>query len=586
MLRADPSAHDASKLDPYEAAWLSGYFAGVARAQLDDAPSAQNAAGSAKERVLVLYGSETGNSARVAARVAERLRAAGAASELIDLGNYKPRALEREKAVIIVTSTHGDGTPPEPARHFFEQLHAASAPKSLAQLRYAVLGLGDSSYEHFCRAARILDERLAELGAQRLVTRVDCDLDFDEPATAFISNVLPHVTAPSGVSLQLVQRPAEATPARVVHDEKRPFSATVLENFALTGRGSSKQTRHLALSIDPGALSFEPGDALGICAPNDPALAHKLARCAGFSGDEKIAIAGEQITLASALIERLDINLATPRFLQSWAQASSSAVLKELSALPEPEQRKFLRGHHVLDLVRSYPASEIAPDKFVQGLRRLAPRMYSIASSPAAVGDEVHLTVTTVRYNLHGRSCSGVASGHIADRLEEGDTLPVFVQANPRFRLPADPDARLIMIGAGTGVAPYRAFMQERAARGARGETWLFFGERNFRTDFLYQTEWQGWVHDRTLSRITLAFSRDQAQKIYVQQRLLEHATDLYAWLEDGAHLYICGDASAFAPGVEAALSQIAERHRGSRERAQEYLHALSETGRYHRDVY
>jgi sulfite reductase (NADPH) flavoprotein alpha-component len=338
--------------------------------------------------------------------------------------------------------------------------------------------------------------------------------------------------------------------------------------------------------VDPSALSFEPGDALGLCAPNDPALAHKLARSAGFSGDEQITLGGEQLTLAAALIDRLDLNLATPRFLQSWAQASSSAVLKELSGLPEPEQRKFLRGHHVLDLVQLYPAREIDPETFVRGLRRLAPRLYSIASSLAAISDEAHLTITSVRYSLHGRSCSGVASGHVADRLEEGDTLPVFVQANPRFRLPADPDTKLIMIGAGTGVAPYRAFMQERSARAARGASWLFFGERSFRSDFLYQTEWQGWVRDRTLSRITLAFSRDQAQKIYVQQRLLEHASDLFAWLEDGAHLYICGDASAFAPGVEGALMQVAERHRGSRERAQEYLHALSETGRYHRDVY
>lgn len=590
-LRSDPATHDTRELEACEAAWLSGYFAGLAQAKLERAPDPQLTAAEPAGRVLILYGSETGNAERVARQLGERLSPAGTAVEVRDLASYKARALEREQTVVIVTSTHGDGTPPEPARRFFEQLHAASGPRSLTQLRFAVLGLGDSSYEHFCRAARVVDERLAELGAQRIAPRVDCDVDFAEPAAAWIEALFPQLTRPRAGTIQLVGAAAQAAPA-VTHDARRPFLATVLENFKLTGRGSTKETRHLALQIDPAAIKFEPGDSLGICAPNDPALAHKLARSLGLSGDELVSVGAERTTLSSALIDRVDLNLATPRFLRDWAQLSGAPLLMELCACPESEQRKFLRGHHVLDLVRLYPPANAGADPtelaelLVRGLRRLTPRLYSIASSAAAISDEAHLAIATVRYALHGRSCSGVASGHIADRLREGDTLPVYVQPNPSFKLPTDPDAKLLMIGAGTGVAPYRAFMQERCARGARGQSWLFFGERSFRNDFLYQTEWQGWVRDGSLSRISLAFSRDQATKIYVQSRMLEHAHDVYAWLSEGAYVYVCGDASAMAHRVHEALLQIIERQKGSRERAEEYLYAMAEARRYQRDVY
>jgi sulfite reductase (NADPH) flavoprotein alpha-component len=601
LLRADPSAHDASELDAYEAAWLSGYFAGLARAKLESAPAHRPGAAAgvavapaiSAPRVAVLYGSETGNSAKLAQRLAEQLIAAGVASEVIDLAKYKARALEREQTAVFITSTHGDGTPPEPASRFFEQLNGPTAPKSLSHLRFAVLGLGDSSYEHFCRAAQTVDERLAELGAQRIVPRVDCDVDFEEPASAWMQSLLPVITpherSPGTARIEVISAATPTAPSAALeslYDERTPFTATVLENFRLTGRGSTKETRHLTLSVDPAVLPFEPGDSLGICASNDPAVAHKLARSAGLSGDELVTVAGDRVSIATALIERLDLALATPLFLKEWALASEAPALAELVQRPEAEQRKFLRSHHVLDIVRMFPAGRVDAEQLVRGLRRLTPRLYSIASSAAAISDEVHLTIAVVRYALHGRDCSGVASGQVADRTREGDTLPVYVQSNPKFRLPADPSAKILMIGAGTGVAPYRAFIQERVARGARGQSWLFFGERNFRTDFLYQTEWQEWVRDKALSRITLAFSRDQAEKIYVQQRLLEQADDVYAWLQDGAHVYVCGDASSLAPAVHDALLAIIERHSGSRERAVEYLHGLADARRYQRDVY
>jgi sulfite reductase (NADPH) flavoprotein alpha-component len=601
------------ELTATEAAWLSGYFAGLARARSANTPAVEHRSelqpvaatksSSAEQlRVRVLYGTETGNAAGLAKQLAERIRNVVPEVDVVDLANYKPRALEREHTIVIITSTHGDGTPPEPAARFFEQLEGAAAPKSLAKLRYAVLGLGDSSYEHFCRAAKVVDERLAELGARRLVPRLECDLDFEAPATRWIDELLPQLgerkSVPTSMESEL-QISSTGQPARAVfmpashdddeqsYDKHRPFAATVLETFALTGRGSSKETRHLSLSLEGSQLQFSPGDALGVCAPNDPALALQLARALGASGDELVTVEGQRVPLAKALMESLDLNVATPTFLRAWAQATNS---KELGALVQPGAEAalkfFLRSRHVIDLVTEYPATSFDLDSVVRALRRLTPRLYSIASSLAATPDEAHLTVSVVRYQRQGRSISGVASGYMADRVFEGHTLPVYVHANPNFRLPADPNAKLLMIGAGTGIAPYRAFLQERAATHARGESWLFFGERNFRTDFLYQAEWQAWLRDRTLSRLTLAFSRDQTDKIYVQQRLRENAREIYDWLQQGAHVYVCGDAVGLAPAVHDALLSIVEQQTASRERATEYLHQLRDERRYQRDVY
>jgi sulfite reductase (NADPH) flavoprotein alpha-component len=589
-----------TELTPYESAWLSGYFAGLARARGTTAAAEEQAAHAqqralgtpAPERICVLYGSETGNAAGLARGLAERLRSLDAAVEVADLAAYKPRSLERERTVVVITSTHGDGAPPEPARRFFEALEGPLAPKSLRELRFAVLGLGDSSYEHFCRAAKLLDERLAALGATRLLERVDCDLDFESPAAKWLDELLTRIDLRSGAASRLdplqpgdvTARAASVAPS---YDRKRPFLATVLENQPLTGRGSSKETRHLALSLEGSGLEYLPGDALGICAPNDPALVDALIGTLGWSGSDPVVVDGHGIPLREALLARFDVCIASPRFLRAWAEASGAAPL--LALVPEQadaERRNFLRAHHLLDIVERYPVRSLAAETFVQWLRPLTPRLYSIASSRAAAPDEVHLTIGVVRYAQNGRARTGVASGHVAERVREGEALSVYVHPNACFRLPADPATPILMIGAGTGVAPFRAFVQERATAGARGRSWLFFGERNFRTDFLYQTEWQAFLREQSLSKLTLAFSRDQASKVYVQDRLREHAREVHAWLEDGAHVYVCGDAQALAPAVHEALLTIIQEHAGSRERAVERLQALADAGRYQRDVY
>lgn len=579
----------AVQLTSAEATWLSGYFAGLAQAP---GLAPHHATPPVTSRVCVLYGSETGNAASLARRLGERLCARGATADVRDLASFKARALERERAVVFITSTHGDGDPPESARSFFEALHGASAPRSLAEVRFAVLGLGDSSYEHFCEAARVLDERLATLGAVRLCDRVDCDLDFEEQASVWMDALMQRLElrAPSQLQVQSQQPHVPVVGpghAQRGYDRTRPFQATVLENFAITGRGSSKETRHLALSLEGAHLRYEPGDALGICAPNDPALVDALLAALAMTGDEAVEIGGRSHTLREALLTRCDVCVPSDRFLRAWAEASQA---QQLAALKHDEasdaRRAFLRAHQLLDIVSRHPAKRVTAQDLVGWLRPLSPRLYSVASSLSAVPEEVHLTVGVVRYLMNGRQCTGVASGHLAARVAAGQQLPVYVHANASFRLPEDPALPVIMIGAGTGVAPFRAFIQERSARGARGRSWLFFGERNFRTDFLYQTEWQAALRDQQLTKLTLAFSRDQASKVYVQHRLREHGRELYAWLQEGGHVYVCGDAQALAPAVHEALLSVLQEHTGSRERAVEQLGALSEQGRYRRDVY
>ncbi len=581
----------ARSLSPQQALWLSGYFAGFAdggqgRAgllqpaeTLRDAPSEPATSSASVRSLTVLYGSDTGNSAQLAKLLLDRARRAGFEPRLADMADYKPRQLKEEEDLLIVTSTHGEGEPPPSAAGFFEFVEGRKAPR-LEGLRYAVLALGDSTYEFFCGAGRRIDDRLAELGAQRLCARVDCDVDYDDPAAAWMEKALAAL-APA--------RPAAALPAApvaaptTIHDKRNPFPATVIENLALTGPDSSKETRHIELSLEGSCLTFAPGDALGVVPRNDPTLVEALLSALGLSGGETVTLKDKTTTLDTALGEALEITAATPRFLDQWTKLSDAAALKELQG---DARTAFFRENHVIDIIRRFPVAGVDAASFAAGLRPLQPRLYSIASSPAALPGEAHLTVSTVRYDLNGEERFGVASGQFSRHAPLDTVLPVYVQENPRFRLPAD-DAPIIMIGAGTGIAPYRAFLQEREARGATGRSWLFLGERNFDSDFLYQTEWQDFLKEGTLSRMNVAFSRDGAQKTYVQHRLMEHACDVYGWLEEGAHLYVCGDGARLAPDVHAALLAIVRQEGGlGKAAAADYVGALQQGRRYQIDVY
>jgi len=577
-------------LGSVQAHWLSGYFAGFdagLRQALPQAASFPAEAPAPVARTLtILYGTETGNSAQIAQDVGKAAQAAGLTAKVADMADYKQRELGQEQDLLIIVSTYGDGDPPQPATGFFEYIEGRKAPR-LPDVRFAVLALGDTTYEYYCQGGKRLDARLEELGATRLIDRVDCDVDYEGDAETWTDAIIGKLGAEASAPA-LPASAALATPLTTsLHDKRNPFAATVIENIPIVGRGSSKETRHIEFSLAGSGLRYEPGDALGIAATNDPATVAALLDALGLAPDAPFELKGEVATVGEALTHRFEITALVPRFLDYWAMLSDAAALRQLLDEEHAGERAvFLRTHHIIDLVRRFPVKGVMPQGFVSALRPLQPRLYSIASSLAAMPDEAHLTVSPVRYALHGEARSGVVSGMLADRVAPDATLPVYVQSNPHFRLPGD-DAPIIMIGAGTGVAPYRAFMQEREASGATGRSWLFFGDRNFRTDFLYQTEWQSWLKDATLSRMDVAFSRDRAEKSYVQHRMKAQAADLFAWLEDGAHLYVCGDATHLAPDVHAALIDIvAGQARTGREAAEDYVRSLQADHRYQRDVY
>ena len=587
----------ATSLDARQLMWASGFLAGAellrsngAAAVVPTSPApAQAPAGvqPAQRRLTVLYASETGNSAALAATLAGQATAKGLQAAAHDLASYKTRNLASEQDVLIITSTYGEGDPPQPAAGFFEFIEGRKAPK-LAGLRFAVLALGDSTYEHFCEAGKRLDRRFEELGATRLQPRIDCDVDYDQPAQAWADRLLAALEpageqdAPPAAHAAV----AAATPVAARYDKRHPYAANVIDNLVLTGRGSSKETRHVELDLSETGLAYEPGDALGIVPRNDPAVVAQLVETLGLASDTPVTLDERSVPLADALTTGFEIVAGTPRFLASWGELAGASRLVEL-AKPEKaaERTAFLQGHHVTDIIRMHPVPGVTAAQAVAGLRRLQPRLYSIASSAGAQDGAAHLTVSTVSYELHGTRRFGVTSGELS-RIGDTASLPVYIKPNPHFRLPAD-DRPIIMVGAGTGVAPYRAFLQERELRGATGRAWLFFGERNFRSDFLYQVEWQGFLANGVLSRMDVAFSRDRGGKVYVQHRLRERARDLYVWLEEGAHLYVCGDATGMAPDVDGALLDIIASEGGkSPEAAADYLRQLQSDHRYSRDVY
>lgn len=583
-----------ASLSPDQANWISGYLAGLKAAAWEGGGSPAMPAEGAQEasRITILYGSETGNAEHVAELARQRAIEEGFPARAVDMADYKAKDLKNEKLVMIVTATHGEGDPPDPATDFYEFVHGRKAPK-LSGTKFAVLSLGDSSYEHFCQTGKDFDARLAELGAERLHERVDCDVDFEETAERWVEEAL-------GVFAEHAQ-PAESAPSNVVaftgageqreapkYDRKNPFPAEVLENIHLTGRGSNKETRHLELSLEGSGLSFEPGDALCLVAENRSDVVNELLEALGFSGEETIEGPRGEVPLEEALRRDYEITTLTPPFMKAWAEQAGSDELDELVADDNRKQlMSYMWGRHVVDVVAEYPVSGLEPQTFVGMLRKLQPREYSIASSYNANPDEVHITVAAVRYHSHGRDRYGVASTYLADTIEPGDTVPVYVQRNKNFKLPSDSSAPIIMIGPGTGVAPFRAFLEERGEQDAGGSNWLFFGEQHFRTDFLYQTDWQRWLKDGVLTRMDVAFSRDGAEKEYVQHRLLERGREVYEWLQEGAYIYVCGDAESMAPDVHAALHEVVQREGGlSEEQAAEYVKDLQRNKRYQRDVY
>ncbi|MFE4141111.1 assimilatory sulfite reductase (NADPH) flavoprotein subunit [Peribacillus sp. YIM B13472] len=573
--------------------WLSGYLTAslsVSNMSSAEAPvlEAQSSGKTVSKEVTILYGSQSGNAQGLAENAASKLEGNGFQVTLSSMSDFKVNNLKKVQNLLISVSTHGEGDPPDNTLSFHEYLHGRRAP-SLEGLRFSVLALGDSSYEFFCETGKQFDKRLEELGGTRLFPRMDCDLDYDEPASEWLEGVISSLNEGQGSTVAAV--PATmASVGEQTYSRTNPFKAEVLENINLNGRGSNKETHHLELSLEGSGLTFEPGDSLGVYPKNDSDLVDMLLTELNWDPEETVKVnkQGDLRQLRESLISDFEITVLTKSLIEQAAQLSGNEDLKELLEPGNEEKLKEYReGRDLLDFVRDFGSWGESAQEFVSILRKMPARLYSIANSLSAYPDEVHLTIGAVRYESHGRERNGVCSILCADRLQPGDMLPVYIQHNQNFKQPKNPDTPIIMVGPGTGIAPFRSFIQDREESEAKGKTWLFFGDQHFVTDFLYQTEWQKWLKTGVLTKMDVAFSRDTDEKVYVQNRMREHSGELYEWLQEGAAVYICGDEKNMAHDVHNTLIEIIEKEGNmSHADAQAYLDEMQQNKRYQRDVY
>lgn len=605
-----------TELNREQLMFLSGYFAGAAAAspagipaytenlpgaharapqpQLSPVPAgvtpiAPAAAATPALALTVISASHTGNGRKISEKLVAAVQALGVPARMVKAGDFNPRELAKEKLLYIVISTHGDGDPPDEARALYEFLGTKRAPQ-LPELQYSVLALGDTSYPKFCEAGRIVDERLAKLGAKRILPRVDCDVDFEKLAQTWADDALARVRdlkaksapAPAQAFTTGYAQPA-AAPARAEITRSNPVVAEVLANQRIVGRGALREVRHVEIAM-PGLGNFyQPGDALGIIHRNPDAAIEAVLKATKLDGSATVTHDGKAHTLHEWLRDERELTrIARPLLVQVAKQANADIT----PLLGNAQAMAALTANcQVSDVLSSYPA-EWTPEALVAALRPVTGRVYSIASSPAAVGDEAHLTVAVVGSDTDRKLLSGAASNYVVNTAVDAN-VSIWIERNERFRVPADTSRDMIMVGPGTGVAPFRGFLQEREATGATGKNWLFFGGRSLYHDFLYQLEWQQALKRKSLHRVDVAFSRDQVEKIYVQHRIKQAGKELFAWLQNGAYFYVCGDATSMAPDVHAALLDVAREHGGlDADDAQSWVADLTADGRYLRDVY
>ncbi|EEF7186664.1 NADPH-dependent assimilatory sulfite reductase flavoprotein subunit [Salmonella enterica subsp. enterica serovar Braenderup] len=575
-------------LTPEQLAWVSGYFWGVLNPR-SGAVAVTPAPEGKMPGVTLISASQTGNARRVAEALRDDLLAANLNVTLVNAGDYKFKQIASEKLLVIVTSTQGEGEPPEEAVALHKFLFSKKAPK-LENTAFAVFSLGDTSYEFFCQSGKDFDSKLAELGGERLLDRVDADVEYQAAASEWRARVVDVLK-----SRVPVAAPSQSVATGAVNDihtspytKDAPLTATLSVNQKITGRNSEKDVRHIEIDLGDSGLRYQPGDALGVWYQNDPDLVKELVELLWLKGDEPVTVDGKTLPLAEALEWHFELTVNTANIIENYATLTRSESLLPLVG-DKAQLQHYAATTPIVDMVRFSPA-QLDAQALIDLLRPLTPRLYSIASSQAETENEVHVTVGVVRYDIEGRARAGGASSFLADRVEEEGEVRVFIEHNDNFRLPANPQTPVIMIGPGTGIAPFRAFMQQRAAEGAEGaegKNWLFFGNPHFTEDFLYQVEWQRYVKEGLLSRIDLAWSRDQKEKIYVQDKLREQGAELWRWINDGAHIYVCGDARRMAADVEKALLEVIAEFGGmDLESADEYLSELRVERRYQRDVY
>ncbi|EOB6306148.1 assimilatory sulfite reductase (NADPH) flavoprotein subunit [Vibrio vulnificus] len=581
-----------SDLSPQQLAWVSGYFWGLSQSAAPSAvtPIAQAVSAVAAKpagKLTIIFASQTGNAKGVAEALEQEAKAEGIAVQLFDASDYKGKNLANETHVIIVASTNGEGEAPDNAIELHEFLQSKKAPK-LPNLQYGVIGLGDSSYEFFCQTGKDFDSYLAKLGATPFIERVDCDVDYDASAAQWRKQALETVkdALSAGVEADVVQLPvAQLAAGHALYTKQKPYAATLLTSQKITGRDSGKDVRHVEIDLAGSGITYQPGDALGVWFENSSELANQVLAKVGLSGVESVDVDGESLSIHSALVSKFEITSSNPQQVEKFAQLSGSKKLLKLVE-EKDKLREYAGNTQLVDLLAE-KQTKLTAEELVGLLRRLTPRLYSIASSQTEVDEEVHLTVGLVEYDVKGEKRFGGASGYLAQRLEEGEQVKVFVENNNNFKLPADDNVPVIMVGPGTGIAPFRSFIQERDNRGAEGKNWLFFGDRTFTQDFLYQVEWQKYLKSGLLTKLDVAFSRDQAEKVYVQQRILENAAQVWQWIQEGAYLYVCGDANRMVKDVHQAFVAVAEQEgKMSRDDAEEFINDLRKAKRYQRDVY
>ncbi|MEO0414198.1 MAG: sulfite reductase subunit alpha [Verrucomicrobiota bacterium] len=557
-----PLVPESSPFSPEQRSWLNGYVAAL----FGEGGSAGSVSATEKQKVLVMYASQSGNSEGLAEELGEML-SADFSAPVISTEDFSEIDLTSETHLFLIASTWGDGDPPDNAIDFWSFLQSDDAPK-LDQLNYSVLALGDSNYLQFCAQGKAFDARLEELGAKRMVPRVDCDTDFEDLAEEWMSNV---VTALGASASSKEDSPA----AEVTYSKSNPFPAFLKTNRKLNTPESERDTRHFEFDLSGSGLSYQCGDVLGVYGKNDPALVDELIETLQLDPESNvIASKAGEMSLRTALIAEYDVRALSPKLLEAWAEYSESI----------PESAEWLEGRDLIDLVVEYPAKFESGQQFVDVLRKMGPRLYSISSSPKAHEDEVHLTVATVNYETHGRARKGVCSTYLADRVNGDGTVKVFLQTAKHFRLPEDTNRPVIMVGPGTGVAPFRAFLEERIATEAPGKNWMFFGNPHEDTDWLYKDEFNRYQEEGQLDRYDKAWSRDGDTKVYVQDLIRENGQEIWKWLSEDGHFYVCGDAKRMAKDVDDALHEVISTYGGVD--AEDYVSAMKKEKRYQRDVY
>ncbi len=567
--------------------WLAGFLAGLHSRLLvlEDRPQVAGATGAATTTQLhILFGSQTGNAEALAQTAAKSARDQGLVPVVQALGEVDIDVFATMRHVLVITSTYGEGEMPDNAQLFWQAISASTAPR-LEQMNFAVLAIGDTGYDGFCQAGKFIDMRLEQLGAKRLADRIDCDIDYEEPSHQWLVGSMPQFAASAGSSGKALGNRPEA-PVIPGSNKQNPYAAALITNKRLSGAESDKDIRHFEFDLTDSGLTYEAGDALGVIPVNDPTLVNLLL--SQLNADYDTPVSGFDRSLGDLLTYQFEISEPSRKLIEWVGQNTTNQELRHVLQHDDKDAMGvWLWGKDSLDLLQLELARTLSIPEFVALLRPLQHRAYSISSSSKAHPNQVHLTIASVRYHSGGRARNGVCSTYLAERVGRGEKPAIFISPNKAFRVPANNDAPLIMIGPGTGIAPFRAFLQERQATGAKGKNWLFFGDQRLEHDFIYQDELQGWQNNGLLTRLDLAFSRDQAKKIYVQNRMLEQGAELYAWLQEGAYFYVCGDASRMAKDVDKALYQVITQFGGlSAERAADYVDQLKKEKRYLRDVY